>query len=105
VGFQTVAPCRRRLDSRNAVFQHDVMHRMLEAQAGQPSPVHQRPRRTFVVMALAQQKAGQLLTGLTQRPHCRLARPHQIASSISQRISFAPIMKGGTRLPAWPFDQ
>ena len=37
VGFQTVAPCRRRLDSRNAVFKHDVMHRVLEPQAGEPS--------------------------------------------------------------------
>jgi hypothetical protein len=80
-GFQTVAPCRRRLDSRNAALQHDVMHRMLEAQAGQPSAVPQRPRRTFVVMAMAQQKARQLLTGLTQRPHSRLTRTRSRVAS------------------------
>ena len=55
------APCRRRLDSYNAVFEHDVMHRVLEPQAGEQSPVHQRPGRSVVVMTMAQQEAGQLL--------------------------------------------
>ena len=36
--------CRCRLDRCNAVFEHDVMHRVLEPQAGEPSPVHPASR-------------------------------------------------------------
>jgi hypothetical protein len=82
VGFQTVAPCRRRLDSCNAVFEHDVMHRVLKSQADKPSPVHQRPGRSVVAMTVAQQEAGKLLAGLTKRPHCDQTRPHQIADRL-----------------------
>jgi len=39
--------------SRHAVFEHDMMHRVLEPQAGEPSPVHQRPGRSVVVITMA----------------------------------------------------
>jgi hypothetical protein len=58
------------------------MHRVLEAQPGQPSPMHECPCRSVVVMAMAQQEAGQLLTRLTQHPYCRLTCPHQIADRL-----------------------
>ena len=58
------------------------MHRVLEPQAGQPSPVHQRPGRSVVVMTMAQQEAGKLLAGLTKCPHCGQTRPHQIADRL-----------------------
>ena len=65
------------LDGSDAILQHDVMYRLLEAQPGQPTPVHQRPRRAAVVMAVTQQKARQLLASLTQRAHRRQTRTHQ----------------------------
>jgi hypothetical protein len=40
MGLQTIAPRRRRLDGRNAVFQNDVMRRLLESQSGHPATVH-----------------------------------------------------------------
>ena len=58
------------------------MHRVLKAQAGKPSPVHQRPGRSVVVMTMAQQEAGQLLAGLTKCPHGCQPRPHQIADRL-----------------------
>ncbi len=82
VCFQTVAPCRRRLDRCDAVFQHDMMHGLFELQPGQPAPVHQRPGRAVVVMAVAQQEAGQLLASLTQRAHRRQTRTHEIADRL-----------------------
>jgi hypothetical protein len=86
VGFQTVAPCRRRLDRRDAVLQHNVMDRVFEPQSGQPAPVHQRPGRPVVMMAMTQQEAGQLLASLTQRPYRGLTRPHQIADRLMRLI-------------------
>ena len=66
MSFQTVASRRRRLDRGDAVFQHDVMRRLLESQSGHPATVHQCPRRPIVVTAMAQEKARELLTGLAQ---------------------------------------
>ena len=66
MSFQTISPRRRRLDCGDAVFQHDVMRRLLESQSGHPATVHQCPRRPMVVMAMTQEKARELLTGLTQ---------------------------------------
>jgi hypothetical protein len=63
-----------------------MMHRVFEPQAGQPAPVHQRPGRPVVVMAMTQQEAGQLLPSLTQGPHRRQTRPHQIADRLVRRI-------------------
>jgi hypothetical protein len=86
VGLQAIAPRRRRLDGRDAVFQHDVMHRLLEPQSGQPATVHQRPGRPMVVMAMAQQEAGELLTRLTQAAHRRQTGAHQIADRLVRLI-------------------
>jgi hypothetical protein len=58
MGFQTIAPGGRRLDGRDAIFQRNVMRRLLESQAGHPPAVHQRPRGSMIVMAMAQQKGG-----------------------------------------------
>ena len=66
MGLQTVATGRRRLDGRDAIFQHDVVRRLLKSQAWHPPTVHQRPRPPMVVMAMAQQEGRQLLMGLTQ---------------------------------------
>ena len=79
MGFQTVAPGGRRVDGRDAIFQHDVVRRPLKSQAGHPPTVHQRPRRSMVVMAMAQQETGELLTSLTQTANSRQTRPHEIA--------------------------
>jgi hypothetical protein len=86
MGFQTIAPGRRRLDGRDAIFQHDVMRRLLESQAGYPPTVHQRPRRSMVVMAMAQQERRQLLTGLTETADRRQAGAHEIADRFMSRI-------------------
>jgi CRP-like cAMP-binding protein len=61
VCLQPIAPCRRRLDGRDAIFQHDVMHRLLELETCQPPSMQLRPGRPMVVIAVAQQEAGQLL--------------------------------------------
>ena len=82
MGLQPVAPCRRRLDSRDTIFQHDMMHRLVELQACQPAPVQQRPGRAVVVPAVAQQEAGQLLAGLAQGAHRRLTRTDEIADRL-----------------------
>ena len=82
MGFQTIAPRRRRLDGRDAIFQHDVMRRLLESQSGHPPTVHQRPRRSMVVMAMAQQEARELLTGLTQTADRRQASAREIADRL-----------------------
>src|SRR5271156_56940 len=37
MGLQTVAPRRRRLDRGDAVFQYDVMRRLLESQSDHPA--------------------------------------------------------------------
>jgi hypothetical protein len=70
----------------DAILQHDVMHGLLEAQPGEPAPVHQRPGRAVVVMAVAQQEARQLLASLTQRAHRRQTRTHQIADRLMCRV-------------------
>jgi hypothetical protein len=44
------------------------MRRLLESQSGHPATVHQRPRWSMVVTAMAQEEAGELLTGLPP-PH------------------------------------
>ena len=66
-GLQDGPAGRRRLDGRDAIFQHDVMRRVFELQSGQPAPVHQRPGRPVIMMAMAQQEAGQLLARLPHR--------------------------------------
>jgi hypothetical protein len=86
MGFQTVTPRRRRLDRRNAVFQHDVMRRLLESQSRHPSTVHQRPRRPIVVMAMAQQESRELLTGLAQVANSRQTSAHEIADRLMSLI-------------------
>jgi hypothetical protein len=86
MGFQTIAPSRCRLDRRDAVLQHDVVRRLLKSQAGHPPTVHQRPRRAMVVMAMAQQKGRQLLTGLAQTPDRRQTGAHKIADRLMSRI-------------------
>jgi len=82
MGFQTITPRRRRPDGRDAIFQHDVMRRLLESQSGHPPTVHQRPRRSVVVMTMAQQEAGELLTGLTQTANGCQASAHEIADRL-----------------------
>ena len=112
MGLQTVASRRRRLDRGDAVFQHDVMRRLLEFQAGHPATVHQRPRRSMVGMAMAQQKARQLLTGLTQTADGRKTRAYEIADRLMSRIrdpdrrQFARPMQLGQadRVPAVGLD-
>ncbi len=86
MGFQTVAPRRRRLDRRDAIFQHDGMRRLLESQSRQPSTMHQRPRWPMVVMAMAQQESRELLTGLAQVANGRQTRTHEIADRLMSRI-------------------
>jgi hypothetical protein len=53
MGFQTVAARRRRFDGRDAILQHDIMHRLLELEARQPAPVRQRPGWPMIVTAVA----------------------------------------------------
>ena len=63
-----------------------MMRRVRKPQAGEPSPVHQRPGRSVVVMTVPQQEVGQLLTGLTKCPHRCQTRPHQIADRLMCRV-------------------
>ena len=63
-----------------------MMHRLVELQAGQPAPVQQRPRRAVIMMAVAQQEAGQLLAGLTKAAHRRLARTDEITDRLVRLI-------------------
>ena len=86
MSFQTVSPRRRRLDRGDAVFQHDVMRRLLESQSGHPATVHQRPRRPIVVTAMTQEKARELLTGLAQAADGRKTRAHEIADRLMSLI-------------------
>src|SRR3954467_1061186 len=58
------------------------MHRLLELQSGQPASMDQCPGWPVVVMAVAQQEAAQLLTGLTQAAHRRRTRTQEIADSL-----------------------
>jgi hypothetical protein len=58
-----------------------MMHRLLEFEAGQPAPVHQRPGRSVIVMTVAEQKTGQLLASLTQGAHRRQTRTNEIADA------------------------
>ena len=73
---------RRRLDGRDAIFQHDVMRCVFERQSGEPAPVHQGPGRPVIMTAMAQQKAGELLARLPQHAHRRQSRAHQIADRL-----------------------
>src|ERR1700693_5296120 len=86
MGFQTITPRRRRLNGCDAVFQHDVMRRLLESQSGYPPTVHQRPHRSIVVTTMTQEEAGELLTGLTQAANGRQAGAHEIADRLMSRI-------------------
>jgi hypothetical protein len=52
------------VDSGDQVLQHDVVDGLLEAQSGQPAPMHQRPGGAAVVPAMAQQEPRQLLPRL-----------------------------------------
>src|SRR5579863_5543195 len=63
-GPEPPKPSRRRLDGRDAIFQHDVMRCVFERQSGEPAPVHQGPGRPVIMTAMAQQKAGELLARL-----------------------------------------
>ena len=62
------------------------MRRLLEFQSGQPATAPQRPRRSMVVMAMAQQKGGELLTGLSQTANRRQTGAHEIADRLMSRI-------------------
>src|SRR3954465_5441709 len=62
------------------------MHRLLELQSGQPASMDQCPGWPVVVMAVAQQEAAQLLTGLTRAAHRRQTRTQEIADSLMGRI-------------------
>src|SRR6202453_97832 len=86
MSFQTVAPRRRRLNRRDAVFQHDMMRRLLEFQSGHPATVHQCPRRPIVVTAMTQEKARELLTGLAQTADGRKTRAYEIAARLMRLI-------------------
>src|ERR1700735_5595397 len=48
--------------------------------------VHQCPRRPMVVMAMTQEKARELLTGLTQTADRRQTGAHEIADRLMGRI-------------------
>ena len=76
--LQSVAPCHRRLDGRDTIFQHNMMYRLVELEACQPAPVQLRPGRPVVMAAVAQQEAGQLLTRLAQSAHRRLTCTNEI---------------------------
>ena len=56
--------------------------RVLEPQAGEPPPVHQRPRPVGCSDDHAQHEAGELLAGLTKCPHGGQTRPHQISDRL-----------------------
>src|SRR5271163_2044786 len=86
MSFQTISPRRRRFDCGDAVFQHDVMCRLLESQSGHPATVHQCPRRPMVVMAMTQEKTRELLTGLTQTADRRQTGAHEIADRLMSLI-------------------
>jgi hypothetical protein len=62
------------------------MRRLFELQPGQPATMQQRPGRTVVMMAVAQQEAGQLLASLAQRAHRRQIRLHEIADRLMSLI-------------------
>src|ERR1700722_8269182 len=62
------------------------MRRVFELQPGQPATMQQRPGRTVVMMAVAQQEAGQLLASLAQRTHRRQTRSHKIADCLMSLI-------------------
>ena len=72
--------------SGDAVFQHDVMRRLLESQSGHPATVHQCPRRPIVVTAMTQEKARELLTGLAQAADGRKTRAHKIVDRLMSLI-------------------
>jgi hypothetical protein len=63
-----------------------MMDRLLELETCQPPPMQQRPGRSVVVVAVAQQEAGQLLTGLSQSAHRRLTRTDEIADRLVDLI-------------------
>src|ERR1700735_3509264 len=86
MGFQTIAPRRRRLNGRDAVFQHEVMRRLLESQCSHPATVHQRPRRSMVVTAMTQEEARELLTGLAQTADRRQTGAHEVADRLMSLI-------------------
>jgi hypothetical protein len=86
VGFQTVTPRCRRLDGCDGIFHDDMMCRLFKSQAGHPPTVHQRPRRSMVAMAMAQQEGGQLLN---HRKVARLLRPDRMRKLLHKlRIRF-----------------
>src|ERR1700723_3044116 len=84
--FQTVASRRRRFDCGDAVFKHDVMRRLLESESGHPATMHQSPRRPIVVMAMTQEKARELLTGLAQTADGRKTRAYEISDRLMSLI-------------------
>ena len=82
VSFKMIPPSRRRLNGRDAIFQHNVMRCVFERQSGEPAPVHQGPGRPVIMMAMARQKAGELLARLPQHAHRRQSRARQIADRL-----------------------
>jgi len=79
---------RGRLDGRDAIFQHDMMHRLLELETCQPPSMQLRPGRPMVVIAVAQQEAGQLLASLSQSAHRRLTCTDEIADRLVGLIRY-----------------
>jgi hypothetical protein len=67
-------------------LEHNVMHRLVEAQTRQPSPMQFGPSRTPVMAALAKQKPGELLSCPPQCPHRIEACPRQVAYRLMSRI-------------------
>jgi hypothetical protein len=86
MGLQTIASRRRRLDGCNAIFQDDMMRRLLESQSGHPPAMHQRPCWSMIAMTMTQQEAGELLTSLTQTATSRQTGAHEIADRLMGRI-------------------
>jgi hypothetical protein len=58
------------------------MHSLLELETCQPPPMQLRSGRPMVVVALAQQEAGQLLAVLSQSAYRRLTRTDEIADRL-----------------------
>ena len=55
---------------------------LLELETYQPSSMQLCPGRPMVVIAVAQQEAGQLLASLSQNAHCRLTGTDEIADRL-----------------------
>ena len=83
---QAIPPLGGGLDGGDEILEHDVVHRLIKLQSGEPSAVHQRPGWALIVPPVAQQKARELLARLAELADCGEARPHQIAHRFVRRI-------------------